>query len=121
MPINLQAGQLRHRIRFERLGVQVSDSSGNQVSPWGELCVRSAKVKPIPVTTRAAEVIIQGRLQGTNFVTVQVRYDSITKTLTTDDRAVDVNDGTVYNVRSALDLDGDRRWMTLDCQKGVAT
>jgi hypothetical protein len=29
--------------------------------------------------------------------------------------------GEVFNIRSALDLDGDRRWITIDAQKGVAT
>src|SRR4051812_31767660 len=121
MPVNLQAGNLRNRVRFEKRGAPVSDGAGNQVSTWDALCERYAQIKGIPVTNASAETIIQGRLTGTAFVTITVRRDAETIQVSPDDRVVGVPDGTIYNIRSTLDLDADRRWITIDCQKGVAT
>lgn len=121
MAVNRQAGNLRQRIRFERLGAPISDGAGNQVKPWESLCERYAEVKGVPVTNASAESIIQGRLTGTAFMTIVVRHDAVTRQLSADDRAVNISDGTVFNIRSALDLDGDRRWVTIDAQRGVAT
>jgi SPP1 family predicted phage head-tail adaptor len=121
MAVNRQAGNLRQRIRFERLGVPISDGAGNQVKPWESLCERYAEVKGVPVTNASAESIIQGRLTGTAFMTIVVRHDAKTRQLSSDDRAVSIADGTIFNIRSALDLDGDRRWITIDAQRGVAT
>jgi head-tail adaptor len=121
MPINLQAGNLRHRIRFEKLGDPVDDGAGNEVRPWQTLCERQAQVKAIPVTNASAESVIQGRLTGTAFMTITVRRDAKTILISSDSRAIELPDGTVYNIRSALDLDGDKRWITIDAQKGVAT
>jgi SPP1 family predicted phage head-tail adaptor len=122
MAVNLQAGQMvRNRIRIEQRGAPISDGAGNEVATWETLCERAAAMKALPVTGASPEAVIQGRLTGTAIVTIVVRYDAKTKQITTDDRAVHVSTGDVYNIRSALDLDNDRRWITLDCQKGVAT
>lgn len=121
MPVNLQAGQLRNKVRFERRGVPTNDGAGNEMASWDTLIERAAQIKAVPVTNASAEAVIQGRLSGTAFMTITVRYDAQTKTITPDDRAVNVETGDVYNVRSALDLDGDKRWITMDCEKGVAT
>jgi head-tail adaptor len=121
MPVNRQAGNLRQKIRFEQLGAPVSDGAGNQIKPWETLCERYAEVKGVAVTNASAESIIQGRLTGTAFMTIVVRHDAKTIQISPDDRAVSVSDGVVFNIRSALDLDGDKRWITIDAQKGVAT
>lgn len=121
MPVNLQAGNLRQRVRFEKLGEPVSDGAGNEVRPWETLCERQAQVKAVPVTGASAESVIQGRLTGTAFMTITVRRDSKTILISSDSRAVGLSDGSIYNIRSALDLDGDKRWITIDAQKGVAT
>ena len=88
---------------------------------WEPLCERQAQIRGVPVTNSSAESIIQGRLTGTAFVTITVRHDRTTVNITADDRAVKISDGTIYNIRSALDLDGDKRWITIDAQTGVAT
>jgi head-tail adaptor len=121
MPVYLQAGKLRTRIRVERRGLPVSDNAGNFVSEWQTLCNRSAQIKAVPVTNASAESIIQGRLTGTAFMSITVRFDGATRGITSDDRVVNIETGDIYNVRSALDLDGDRRFITMDCEKGVAT
>lgn len=121
MPVILQAGNLRNRVRFEQLGTPVPDGAGNETRPWATLCVRYAQIKGLPVTSASSEAVIQGRLTGTAIMTITVRRDAETKRVTTDDRAIDVAEGTVYNIRSAEDMDGDRHWITLTCQKGVAT
>lgn len=121
MSINLQAGQLRHKVRFERRGDPASDGAGNEDRPWVTLCDRSAQIRGVPVSNASAEAIIQGRLTGTAFMTITVRFDAQTATLGADDRATDLASGEVFNIRSALDLDGDRRWITIDAQRGVAT
>lgn len=121
MAVNRQAGNLRQRIRFEHLGAPVNDNAGNEVRPWETLCERYAEVKGVPVTNASAEAIIQGRLTGTAFMTIVVRHDEKTRQISSDDRAINILDGVTYNIRSALDLDGDRRWITIDAQRGVAT
>jgi SPP1 family predicted phage head-tail adaptor len=121
VPVNVQAGQLRNRIRFERRGTPVSDSAGNQVSAWETAFERWVSLKGVPATGASPETVVQGRLTGQAFFTIIVRHDYQTETLTADDRAVNLADGQVYNIRSAIDLDGDRRWITIDAQKGVAT
>lgn len=121
MPVNLQPGSLKHRVRFETPGTPVNDGAGNQVTPWDSLCERYAQIKGVPVTNASAESVIQGRLTGTAFVTITVRYDGSTKQIGAEDRAIDISDGSIYNIRSALDLDGELHWITIDAQKGVAT
>jgi head-tail adaptor len=120
MPINLQAGQLRNQIRFERQADRVSDEAGGSTAGWNPLFTRWCSLRAVPVNNASGEAIIQGRLTGQAFYTIVVRYDPQTATLTSDDRAVSEM-GETYNIRSVLDLDGDRRWLTIDAQKGVAT
>lgn len=121
MAINFQAGQLRDMVKFERRGAPVSDNAGNQVSQWETLVVRPASIRAVPATGSSPESIIQGRLTGTAYMTITVRYDPQTKQLNADDRATNIATGDIYNIRSALDIDGGRQWITLDCEKGVAT
>jgi head-tail adaptor len=118
MPVNLQAGQLLNRVRFETRGTPVSDGAGNQVAAWETLCERAAKLTPVPGNS---ETVIQGRLTGAPIATITVRFDSLTRQITTDDRATDIRNNVTYNIRSVEDIDGDRRWLTMTCQKGVAT
>lgn len=121
MAVYLQPGKLRTKVRVERRGPPVSDGAGNFTSDWGTVCERHAQIKAVPVTNASPEAIIQGRLSGTAFMSVTVRFDVSTRTITSDDRVVNVETGEIYNVRSALDLDSDRRFITMDCEKGVAT
>jgi head-tail adaptor len=109
MPINLQAGQLRNQIRFERLADRVSDEAGGNSAGWIPLFTRWCSLKAVPVRPGSAEVVMQGRLTGQAFFTIVVRYDPQTEM------------GETLNIRSVIDLDGDRRWITIDAQKGVAT
>jgi head-tail adaptor len=120
MPINLQAGQLRNQIRFERLADRVSDEAGGNSAGWIPLFTRWCSLRAVPVNNASGEAVMQGRLTGQAFFTIVVRYDPQTVTLTPDDRAT-TEMGETLNIRSALDLDGDRRWITIDAQKGVAT
>jgi head-tail adaptor len=118
MPVNLQAGQLRNRVRFETRGAPVSDGAGNQVAEWGTRCERPAKVTPVGGNS---ESVVQGRLTGVPIASIIVRFDALTRAITTDDRATDIASGAIYNIRSVEDIDGDRRWLSITAQRSVAT
>ncbi len=112
----MAAGPLRDRVRFERRA-QVSDGAGNYVSDWQTLDMdRWAQVKPL----RGGENVIAAKLQSTGIYEIKVRSDSETRTVTADDRVVDISSGQAYNIRLVENRDMRNRYLTLTCERGVA-
>lgn len=110
------AGDLRDRLRFEQRAV-LDDGYGNPVSgEFAEQFSRWAEVKPM----RGGEDVLAARLQGTQPIMIRVRYDSLTKTITPEWRAVDVRNGTVYAIRTAVDMERRRMWIEMMAEAGVA-
>ena len=110
------AGELRHRIAFDKR-TDVDDGYGNPVSgPFTEQFVVSAKVQ----AKFGGEAVTAARLTGQQPVNITVRQSSSTLTIGTDWRARDARSGTVYAIRSIVDPDDGGAWLELLCQSGVA-
>jgi head-tail adaptor len=63
-----------------------------------------------------SEALQAARLEGRQPVTIVVRYDSQTKTVTPDWRLEDVRTGRVFEVKSADDMDRRRQWWSMTCE-----
>lgn len=114
------AGPMRERVRFQRRRPE-TDQFGNVLGEWATLAERAAQIRPM----RGAEQIVAGKLEGRAPVEIVVRWDTLLGTgataLATDDRAVDLRNGTVWNVRSVENRDQRRRYLTIIAEAGVAT
>lgn len=112
----MTAGRLLDKVTFERKK-KLGDTYGNEVTgPWEAQFTRSAEIRPL----RGGETVLAARLSGTQPVLIIVRYDSQTRTITPDWRAVDAREGTVYAIESASDIERAKEWFTITGQSGVA-
>ncbi|ACL59163.1 head-tail adaptor protein [Methylobacterium nodulans] len=108
------AGALRERIRFEKRG-GTEDGYGNTVpGPFEAQFTRAAAFLMKP----GSEAVLAARLTGRQPVTMIVRFDRQTRTITPSWRAVDERTGTVYAIQAAADMDRRRQWITLVCMAG---
>lgn len=111
------AGDLRDRIVVQRRKAQ-GDGYGNTLGDWEDLVFRASKLTP----TRGGEAVIAGRAQGVALFDCWVRFDSVTRQITTDDRVLDARDRSrEFNIRFAQDMDGRKRFLLLQLELGVAT
>ncbi|MDB5597381.1 MAG: phage head-tail adaptor [Hyphomicrobiales bacterium] len=110
------AGNLRDRVRFEARAV-VGDDYGNPgAGDFEAQFSRSVEIKPM----RGGEDILAARIQGTQPILIRTRYDSQTARITPEWRAIDVRDGTVYAIRTAVDMDRRHEWIELMAIAGIA-
>lgn len=115
MPKPKGAGDLRHRVKFQRRA-EGDDGYGNPVEGWTDLGIeRAASLTP----TRGGEDVQAGRVAGKASWDCWVRNDSGTRQITTSDRVVDVRDPSrTFNVTFADDMDGDRVWILMQLTSG---
>lgn len=114
MPTKISSGDFRERVRLEARK-KVSDGFGNEIAgDWEEQFVRSA----LYIMKPGSESVLAARLQGTQPVTMILRYDDQTRTIGTDWRAVDTRDGTAFAIRASADMDRKRQWWSLVCVAG---
>jgi SPP1 family predicted phage head-tail adaptor len=94
----MESGKLDRRITIERANT-TKNSDNEPVTAWAELAKRWASKKDVSdgEKIRAAEV---GATVTTRF---QVRWDSVTKTITGADRIV--YDGQVYEIEGTKELE----------------
>lgn len=118
MPKPRGAGDLRHRVKFQRRP-EGYDEYGNPVEGWVDLGIeRAASLTP----TRGGEDVQAGRLAGKASWDCWVRNDSGTRQILTSDRVVDVRDPVrVFNIRFIGDMDGDRTWLLMQLESGVVS
>lgn len=108
------AGDLRERVKFQKRG-GTEDGYGNEVpGQWEDQFTRAAHFIMKP----GSESVLAARLQGTQPVTMILRYDDQTRTIGTDWRAVDTRDNTAYAIRASADMDRKRQWWSLVCVAG---
>lgn len=114
----LGAGDLKYRVDCQK-EVPGTDELGNPVpgaGGWATLfSVRAAYLH-----LRGGEDIMAGRLQGRHTQVITVRSSSKTRQITADWRLTDARDGTVFNVRDVTP-ETDRMWVSLLCERDVAT
>jgi hypothetical protein len=119
MPKPKGAGDVRHKIKFQRRPLTGGDGFGNPEGAFKDLGIeRRASLTP----TRGGEDVQAGRVTGKALWDCWVRSDSGTRSITTADRAVDARDPTrVFDIRFIGDMDGDRTWLLMQLESGVAT
>lgn len=115
----LGAGDLRSLVVFsERL--QSSDGAGNWREAWADRVTRRAKIVP----ARGSESLDAERSEGRGLVSITVRADRDTRTITTDWKARDDLAGVEYNVKSVQDpYQGSPQhgqWLLLTAEYGRA-
>lgn len=112
----LQPGEYNSRVTFSSRGGSGGDIYGNVDGDWADQFTVYAKLLPL----RGGESVMADRLSGKQPYIVIVRMSPETKQITTDWRAVNVEDPTqVFNVRSVVpDPAGDK--IDILCETGVA-
>lgn len=116
MALAPRSAELRDKVSFERRAGTVN-VGGVVKADWQALgVVRSARV----VARMGGEGVMAARLTATQPFEITVRYDSGTRTITTDDRVVDARDpGRVWAIKSIGEVEGGRdRWLNLLCEAG---
>jgi head-tail adaptor len=112
---------LRQRVEFQR-AVQVRDSLGGSAASWSSMGARWGLLTPYRAQKRGgAETVIAARLQGMAIFDLWVVFDSVTSTITPDDRVRDLDSPGVWlNIRFAQDMDGLGRYMLMQAELGGA-
>jgi hypothetical protein len=109
-------GEFNAKIRFDRRAASGQNRGGHVKAAYAEVCTRSGRLLPL----KGGEDVQAGRLAGVAAYSLDIRQDSTTRGLTTDDRAVDARDPSrVFAVRSILDLEGRGQWWTLTIEQGA--
>ena len=114
------AGDLKWRVRFDKL-VDVEDPAGGALNDkWAEQFTRSAAIMPM----KGGEGVMGQRLQGTQPVLIMVRFDSLTRTIGPDWRAVELLNGepvNYYAIKSPPeDMERERKFITMVAVSGAA-
>lgn len=107
----ITANNLRFRVRLEKK-VSVASDYGGATSEWVEQCERAADIRPM----KGGEGVQAQRLVGTQPVLIIVRFDSTTKQIAADWRAVELLNGTpvrYYALKTAEDMERERRFITM--------
>nr|WP_313011930.1 phage head closure protein [Brucella intermedia] len=112
----ITANALRDRVRLEKRE-EIDDGYGNTYGQWVPQFERDACILP----SKGGETVIASRLQSVQPALIIVRFDTETATITPTWRLIETRSGTVYNIRTAADMERRRRFITLLCESGVAT
>lgn len=118
-PSLFRGGALRHRVIVERRATNTAgDGAGNFLEAWtkigppGELPARIVEL-------RGDETVLDAKLRGQAITSVVLRADTFTRSITPDDRIVDVTNGRTFNVRHTPAPER-RGYLELLCEAGAA-
>lgn len=113
------AGDLKWRVRFDKQ-VSVPDPFGGDLNnQWQEQFSRAAEI----VALAGGEGVQAQRLTGTQPYRIRVRFDSMTRTIETSWRGVELLNGVpqrYFALKTAEDMDRSREWLTILAVTGVA-
>jgi head-tail adaptor len=113
------AGSLRYRLKFAERDT-TEDEYGNASTGWAERFTVSANI----TAKVGGEAIDAARLAGRQPVIISVRRSPDTRQITTDWKATEVENGTEFNIRTAIDpFVGDSQhgiWIEMIAETGVA-
>jgi SPP1 family predicted phage head-tail adaptor len=113
-----RAGDLRFRVLFQKMAA--GDATyGTADGPWQDQFTRWASIKIL----RAGENVQAQRLAGIKTAVIIVRYDSSTKTIGAAWRAIHLVDSQAvetYALKSAADMEGQRKFWTMMAETGAA-
>jgi SPP1 family predicted phage head-tail adaptor len=111
-----KAGQLKFRVRFDKK-VETEDPAGGSTTAWVAQFTRWADIRQ----QRGGEGVQAQRLQGTQPALIVVRYDSESLLIEPSWRAVRVVDDITketYDLKTAVDMEGDRQFITMQAVSG---
>ena len=121
MPLRLATGggDLRSRVTFAQRN-DVQDEYGNVSTGWLDRFTVAAQISP----RLGGETIDAARLAGRQPVVIRVRNSIDTRAIRTDWKATNVDTGTEYNIRTAVDPDEGGvehgKWIDMMAEAGVA-
>lgn len=126
MPKPTGPADLRQRVKFQARGV-LDDGHGNEEDAWTDLDPPLARWCSL-TATRGGEAVQAARLSGKAMFDVWLRWDPALSVVTTAVRLVEQIavsggwvDGRAMNIRfGPEDMDGDRRWLLVQAESGVA-
>lgn len=110
--------ELKTKVAFERRA-NGENVGGVVKEGWQSLgIVRSSRV----LGRLGGEGVLAARSQGSSPAEITVRACSKTRSLTTDDRAIEVHPlpgaaARIWNVRSIVAIDGGADWLNLLCEE----
>lgn len=92
------------------------DGAGNIMGEWFTLAEVRADIREL----RGDESVLADKLTGTGLVLIVLRANRVTKTVSTNDRIIDLGySERVLNIRRVL-LEARSLYLTLICEAGVA-
>ncbi|MBP0438424.1 head-tail adaptor protein [Tianweitania sediminis] len=109
------AGELRHRVAFDKRGASTGPDYGNEEGPFAEQFQVHAAFR----SRGGSEAVVAARLEGRNVLGVYVRSSTQTRQIESDWQMRDVRTGERYAVK-IVDAVTDRRWVYLEVSTGVA-
>jgi head-tail adaptor len=113
------AGSLRYRLKFSERDT-TEDEYGNVSTGWLERFTVAANI----TAKVGGEAVDAARLAGRQPVVLTVRRSTDTRKVTTDWKATEVENGTEFNIRTAIDpFVGDSQhgiWIEMIAETGVA-
>ena len=116
-----RARDLRDRVQFQRRTVSTSPLGGVTGAWYVLIPSRAAKLVPFRPRRKGGVEEEAGRAQGTAPYDLYVRYDSLTSTVTTDDRVIDLHKPQrVYKIGFVEDMERRNLWLTFQLELGVA-
>lgn len=111
----ITASDLRDRVSLEKQE-EVDDGYGGVTGQWVAQCERDACI----LLSNGGKTVIASRLQSIQPALIIVRFDAETATITAAWRLIETRSGTLYNIRTAADMERRRRFLTMLCEAGVA-
>lgn len=111
-----RARQLRERVAFDQRETE-TDSLGSVEGEFVQRFVCAAGIR----AKFGGEAVTAARLASQQPVVITVRQSSQTLQVKADWRVRDVRDGTLYNIRSIADPEGDGAWLEMLCQRGAGS
>lgn len=93
----------------------VKDSYGQESTEWVYVKAVWAEIKPIT----GREKMRAGAVEMTITHTVAIRFDADLEPLTDMDGLRIAYSGRILAIKSAIDLNEERKWIVLDCEEGT--
>jgi SPP1 family predicted phage head-tail adaptor len=107
------AGDLKWRVQFDKPASVDDPYGGTKNNKWTEQFSRAAEITPL----KGGEPVMAQRLTGTQPVMLKVRFDSLTRTIASDWRAVEMLNGLpvrYYAIKSPPeDMERKREFITM--------
>ena len=111
----MAAGELQRRVRIDR-AIDTQDEAGDAVRTWSVFAPRLwAGIAPL----RGTEGLVDGAIRADMATRIRLRYARALTILDPKFRIVDLWDGTIYNVISAIDIRTSHEYIEVMATTGL--